>query len=141
MVGPTTKLGDSSQLGLARRYNDEIGIVVDMSPGEIADLEYGENPYSHLMARRSDRRCGRPDATTEKVRTSGAEVFQALASQLWGVRDYAFRDPSGNLVRIQQRSCGSSGDHSELEASDRDVHVHYAEIKRSRRVTTWQYKH
>ncbi|HZM56496.1 MAG TPA: VOC family protein [Acidimicrobiales bacterium] len=42
------------------------------------------------------------DATFEKVRASGAEVLQEPASQPWGVRDCAFRDPSGNLVRIQE---------------------------------------
>ena len=43
-----------------------------------------------------------PDATFEKVRGSGAEVLQEPVSQPWGARDYAFRDPSGNLVRIAQ---------------------------------------
>jgi len=42
------------------------------------------------------------DATFEKVRQSGAEVLQEPASQPWGARDCAFRDPSGNLVRIAQ---------------------------------------
>jgi catechol 2,3-dioxygenase-like lactoylglutathione lyase family enzyme len=42
------------------------------------------------------------DATFEKVRTSGAEVLQEPTSQPWGARDCAFRDPSGNLVRIAQ---------------------------------------
>lgn len=42
------------------------------------------------------------DATFERVRASGAEVLQEPASQPWGVRDCAFRDPSGNLVRIAQ---------------------------------------
>ena len=42
------------------------------------------------------------DATFEKVRASGAEVLQEPASQPWGSRDCAFRDPSGNLVRIAQ---------------------------------------
>ena len=42
------------------------------------------------------------DATFEKVRASGAEVLQEPADQFWGVRDCAFRDPSGNLVRISQ---------------------------------------
>ena len=37
------------------------------------------------------------DATFEQVRASGAEVPQP-----WGDRDCAFRDPSGNLVRIAQ---------------------------------------
>jgi catechol 2,3-dioxygenase-like lactoylglutathione lyase family enzyme len=42
------------------------------------------------------------DLTFEKVRASGAEVLQEPVSQPWGARDCAFRDPSGNLVRIAQ---------------------------------------
>ena len=42
------------------------------------------------------------DATFQKVRASGAEVLQEPVSQPWGARDCAFRDPSGNLVRIAQ---------------------------------------
>jgi catechol 2,3-dioxygenase-like lactoylglutathione lyase family enzyme len=42
------------------------------------------------------------DATFEKLRESGAEVLQEPADQPWGARDCAFRDPSGNLVRIAQ---------------------------------------
>lgn len=42
------------------------------------------------------------DAVFERVRASGAEVLQEPASQPWGARDCAVRDPSGNLVRIAQ---------------------------------------
>ena len=42
------------------------------------------------------------DTTFEKVRASGAEVLEEPTSQPWGARDCAFRDPSGNLVRIAQ---------------------------------------
>ncbi|OPC79381.1 lyase [Embleya scabrispora] len=42
------------------------------------------------------------DATFERVRASGAEVLQEPIDQPWGPRDSAFRDPSGNMVRIQQ---------------------------------------
>ncbi|MDV8148647.1 VOC family protein [Arthrobacter sp. B10-11] len=42
------------------------------------------------------------DATFEKVRASGAEVLQEPIDQPWGPRDCAFRDPSGNMVRINQ---------------------------------------
>ncbi|MEU1628111.1 VOC family protein [Streptomyces sp. NPDC020096] len=42
------------------------------------------------------------DATFETVRASGAEVLQEPMDQPWGPRDCAFRDPSGNLVRISQ---------------------------------------
>ncbi|MED7951883.1 VOC family protein [Kitasatospora sp. NPDC058201] len=42
------------------------------------------------------------DATFEKVRAFGAEVLQEPVDQAWGPRDCAFRDPSGNTVRITQ---------------------------------------
>lgn len=42
------------------------------------------------------------DAIFEKVRASGAEVLQEPIDQPWGPRDCAFRDPSGNTVRISQ---------------------------------------
>ncbi len=42
------------------------------------------------------------DAMFETVRSSGAEVLQEPIDQGWGPRDCAFRDPSGNMVRISQ---------------------------------------
>jgi catechol 2,3-dioxygenase-like lactoylglutathione lyase family enzyme len=42
------------------------------------------------------------DATFETVRASGAEVLQEPIDMGWGQRDCAFRDPSGNMVRIAQ---------------------------------------
>ncbi|WP_395298049.1 VOC family protein [Kitasatospora hibisci] len=44
------------------------------------------------------------DAAFERVRASGAEVLQEPIDQAWGPRDCAFRDPSGNMVRIQQKA-------------------------------------
>ncbi|MEU8117800.1 VOC family protein [Spirillospora sp. NPDC049024] len=46
---------------------------------------------------------GNLDATFEKVQAGGAEVVQEPTDQPYGIRDCAFRDPAGNLVRIQQR--------------------------------------
>ena len=40
------------------------------------------------------------DATFERIRATGAEVLQEPIDQPYGVRDCAFRDPSGNHVRI-----------------------------------------
>lgn len=40
------------------------------------------------------------DAAFEKVRAAGFEVLQEPMDQPWGPRDCAFRDPSGNMVRI-----------------------------------------
>lgn len=47
------------------------------------------------------------DATFEKVRDAGAEIVQEPADQPWGTRDFAVRDPSGNLVRIDQPPAAS----------------------------------
>ena len=44
------------------------------------------------------------DATFEKLRASGAEIVWEPTDQPWGTRDFAVRDPSGNLVRIDQPS-------------------------------------
>lgn len=42
------------------------------------------------------------DGLFEQVRSAGAEVLQEPIEQPWGPRDCAFRDPSGNTVRISQ---------------------------------------
>lgn len=42
------------------------------------------------------------DATFERIRAAGGEVLQEPMDQPYGVRDCAFRDPSGNLLRFSQ---------------------------------------
>jgi catechol 2,3-dioxygenase-like lactoylglutathione lyase family enzyme len=42
------------------------------------------------------------DTLFEKVRGSGADIVQEPTEQPWGTRDCAVRDPSGNLIRIDQ---------------------------------------
>ncbi|WP_028463240.1 VOC family protein [Nocardia sp. 348MFTsu5.1] len=42
------------------------------------------------------------DATFEKVQAGGTEIVQEPTEQPYGVRDCALRDPSGNMVRIQE---------------------------------------
>ena len=42
------------------------------------------------------------DATFDKIAAAGAEVVQEPTDQPYGVRDCAFRDPAGNMVRVQQ---------------------------------------
>jgi len=42
------------------------------------------------------------DDTFERLRARGAEVIQEPTDQPYGIRDCAFRDPAGNLVRIQE---------------------------------------
>ena len=48
-------------------------------------------------------RCDDLDATFDKIATApGVEVLEEPANQFWGVRDFAVRDPAGNMVRVEQ---------------------------------------
>ncbi|MGH2681090.1 MAG: VOC family protein [Actinomycetota bacterium] len=42
------------------------------------------------------------DGTFERLQASDAEVVQEPIEQPYGLRDCAFRDPAGNLIRIQE---------------------------------------
>jgi uncharacterized glyoxalase superfamily protein PhnB len=42
------------------------------------------------------------DGTFDRLQAGGAEVVQEPTDQPYGIRDAAFRDPAGNLVRIQE---------------------------------------
>jgi uncharacterized glyoxalase superfamily protein PhnB len=42
------------------------------------------------------------DGTFEQLQAGGGEVVQEPIEQPYGIRDCSFRDPSGNLLRIQE---------------------------------------
>ena len=42
------------------------------------------------------------DGTFERLQASDAEVVQEPTEQPYGIRDCAFRDPAGNLIRIDE---------------------------------------
>jgi catechol 2,3-dioxygenase-like lactoylglutathione lyase family enzyme len=42
------------------------------------------------------------DGTFERLQAGDAEVVQEPIDQPYGIRDCAFRDPAGNLIRIQE---------------------------------------
>ncbi|MFG3526505.1 VOC family protein [Streptomyces sp. NPDC047917] len=42
------------------------------------------------------------DGTFDRLQAGGAEVVQEPTEQPYGVRDCAFRDPAGNLIRINE---------------------------------------
>jgi catechol 2,3-dioxygenase-like lactoylglutathione lyase family enzyme len=44
------------------------------------------------------------DGTFERLQAGGAEVVQEPTDQPYGVRDCAFRDPAGNLIRVNDLS-------------------------------------
>ena len=53
--------------------------------------------YGHIILASTD-----VDAAFAQVKAGGAEVAHEPTDQPYGVRDCAFRDPAGNLVRISQ---------------------------------------
>jgi predicted enzyme related to lactoylglutathione lyase len=42
------------------------------------------------------------DGTFEKLQATDAEIIQEPTDQPYGIRDCALRDPSGNLIRLQE---------------------------------------
>jgi catechol 2,3-dioxygenase-like lactoylglutathione lyase family enzyme len=42
------------------------------------------------------------DGVFEKLQGNGVEVVQEPMDQPWGVRDFAVRDPAGNMIRVNQ---------------------------------------
>ncbi|QGU07981.1 Glyoxalase-like domain protein [Corynebacterium occultum] len=44
------------------------------------------------------------DGYFEQVSAAGAEIIQEPMTQDYGVRDFALRDPAGNIIRINQAS-------------------------------------
>jgi uncharacterized glyoxalase superfamily protein PhnB len=42
------------------------------------------------------------DGTFERLQASDADIVQEPIDQPYGVRDFAVRDPAGNLLRIQE---------------------------------------
>ncbi len=48
------------------------------------------------------------DTAFANVRDAGAEIVQEPTDQPWGTRDFAVRDPSGNMVRVDQPPAAGS---------------------------------
>lgn len=77
-----------SQPHAGRSQEDGDALAALLAKGELRALQFSSDDL---------------DATFEKVADApGAEVLQEPASQPWGARDAAVRDPAGNLVRIEQ---------------------------------------
>ena len=91
-VGPADQPGTSILLAPpttgAGITDDERRMIAEMM---------AKGTYGWILLATSDL-----DGTFEKVRASDAEVVQEPTEQPYGVRDCAFRDPAGNLVRIQE---------------------------------------
>jgi catechol 2,3-dioxygenase-like lactoylglutathione lyase family enzyme len=111
-------------------YRDALGldVIQDVKSGDHRWLTFGTDSQPGLGIVLSDPHAGRSqadgdalqellakgvlpnivfttddlDAAFERVRASGAEVLQEPLDPGYGTKDCAFRDPSGNMVRISQ---------------------------------------
>lgn len=70
--------------------------ITDEERRTIAEM-MAKGTYAMLILASADL-----DGTFERVQASGAEVVQEPTDQPYGIRDCAFRDPSGNHIRINE---------------------------------------
>ena len=70
--------------------------VTDDERRTIAEM-MAKGTYGWIMLATKDL-----DSTFERVQAGDAEVVQEPTDQPWGMRDCAFRDPAGNMIRIQE---------------------------------------
>ena len=92
-VGPASQPGTSIVLhppgaGPGPVTDDERRTIVEMM---------AKGSYACLILATADL-----DGAFERLQAGGAEVVQEPTAQPYGVRDCAFRDPAGNLIRINQ---------------------------------------
>ncbi|WP_225728188.1 MULTISPECIES: VOC family protein [unclassified Nocardia] len=92
-VGPVGQPGTSIVL-----YPPEANPgITDEERRVIAEM-MAKGTFGHIILSAKDL-----DDVFEQVQARGAEVVQEPTEQPYGVRDCAFRDPSGNLVRINHQ--------------------------------------
>jgi catechol 2,3-dioxygenase-like lactoylglutathione lyase family enzyme len=91
-VGPAGQPGTSIVLAPPAAYP---GITED-ERRTIAEM-MAKGTYGIIVLATSDL-----DGTFERLQASDAEVVQEPTEQPYGIRDCAFRDPAGNMVRINQ---------------------------------------
>jgi catechol 2,3-dioxygenase-like lactoylglutathione lyase family enzyme len=93
-VGPTDQPGTSIVLFPPEATPG----ITDEERSTIAEM-MAKGTYATILLATKD-----VDATFERLQEGDAEVVQEPTDQPYGVRDCAFRDPAGNLLRIQQLS-------------------------------------
>jgi catechol 2,3-dioxygenase-like lactoylglutathione lyase family enzyme len=91
-IGPV----DQPQTSIVLGPPDADPGVTDDERRTIAEL-MAKGTYALIVLGTSDLA-----GTFERVQATGADVVQEPADQPYGIRDCAFRDPAGNMVRINQ---------------------------------------
>jgi catechol 2,3-dioxygenase-like lactoylglutathione lyase family enzyme len=96
--------GDYRWLTLSAAQQPELEIVINQvgsTPMSEEDREAQADFLAKGLLGGLIFSCDDVDALFEHVQATGAEVLQEPADQFYGVRDCAFRDPAGNLVRFK----------------------------------------
>jgi len=70
--------------------------ITDDERSTIAEM-MAKGTYAHIILATKDL-----DGTFARLQASDTDVVQEPTEQPYGVRDCAFRDPAGNLVRINE---------------------------------------
>ena len=68
--------------------DDERRVIVEMM---------AKGTYARVLLATADL-----DGTFTRLEAAGAEIVQEPTRQPYGVRDFAVRDPSGNLIRVHE---------------------------------------
>ncbi|MEV7805111.1 VOC family protein [Microbispora sp. NPDC088329] len=104
------KYGDARWLTMGPPSQPDVNVVVETLNADPSASPEDREALSALLAKGMLRAVvfATPDcdATFERILASGAEVIQEPVDQPYGVRDCAFRDPAGNMIRFQQLKTG-----------------------------------
>ncbi len=107
VVTKDVSMGDFRWLTVATPLQPELEITIQSVGGGPGVSEEDRAAIDTLLAKGLLTplifRCDDVDALFEHVRAAGAEVLQEPIDQFYGVRDCAFRDDAGNLIRINER--------------------------------------
>jgi uncharacterized glyoxalase superfamily protein PhnB len=91
-VGPPDQPGTSIVL-----YPPTADPGITEEEGRVITEMMAKGTFASLMLASKDL-----DAVFDTLQATDAEVVQEPTDQDWGARDCAFRDPAGNMIRIQQ---------------------------------------
>jgi uncharacterized glyoxalase superfamily protein PhnB len=106
-VTQDVSMGDYRWLSVSTPTQPELEITIQSVGGGPGTSEEDRVAIDTLLAKGLMSplifSCDDVDALFEHVRAAGtAEVLQEPADQFYGVRDCAFRDPAGNMLRFNQ---------------------------------------
>lgn len=113
-VTKDVSMGDHRWLSVSTPTQPELEITIQSVGGGPGTSEEDRTAIDSLLAKGLMNplvfSCDDVDALFEHVQASGmAEVLQEPMDQFYGVRDCAFRDPAGNMLRFNTRLPQASG--------------------------------